>query len=233
MQEYSYDLPEMGKGHRSRHQFLLDRERGKDVRSHNSRAVSLTQFRRRVGFVDTPDLSSERQIMMFRIVAGDQDALAMQLQVFRESQLEAMNSALEKTVERLARIDKALHPPPPPPPPKVYTGGGGWGGWGGGSAGAVFDLIANDGKADRLNERIRDITLKRGTLYSLQCTVATNIREAVDLIEKLRPTRKRLRIESCARMLMSPRLPEELVELVDTFAFKPRPPCPPELCSAS
>jgi hypothetical protein len=218
---------------------LLDRERlgTKRVGEQSAKALEVTQFRRHVGIVHAPDLSSERQVMMFGIVADDPNALKAQLQVFRESQLETMSEALTKTIERLAKIKKAFHPPQLPPKYSRGSGGGSWGG--GGSAGAVFQLIASDGRADRLimatrllSERIRGIMASRGKLALLLSEVAGKIQTAADLVEDVRSVRKRLRIESCAHMLMKQRLPEELAGLVNEFAFKPRP-CPPEPYLAS
>lgn len=166
--------------------------------------------------------------MNFRIVADDLHTMQKQLEVFTERQIEVMSKSLEATIKRLKDLDKAFFPPQPPKAQYFYGDGGG------GFAGAVFRLICSDGKADRLimatkllDKRIRDIRKGRERLEGLCGDLAYEISSAVKLIERVRPVRKRLRIESCARVLMDRKLPEELVGIITGFAFEPRP-CPPE-----
>jgi hypothetical protein len=223
----------MGRGKRSRHQILLDRERKKldpleEVILGRELATECERRDRRVSTV-IPDMASERAIMSFRIVADDLQTMQKQLEVFTERQIEIMGKSLETTIERLKKIDEVFFPPPPPPKPQYFYGGGG-----DGSAGAVFRLICSDGKADRLimatsllEKRIREIRKGRERLERLCGDLAYEISNAVKLIDKIQPVRKRLRIESCARVLMDRKLPEELVGIITGFAFDPRP-CPPE-----
>lgn len=225
----------MGRGKRSRHQILLDRERKKldpleEVILGRELAIECERRDRQVSTA-IPNMASERVIMSFRIVTDDLHTLQKQLEVFTERQIEVMGKSLEATIERLKKIDEVFFPPPLPPKPQYFYGGG--------SAGAVFRLICSDGKADRLimatkllDKRLREIRKGRERLEGLCGDLAYEISKAVKLIERIQPERRRLRIESCARVLMDHKLPEELVGIITGFAFDPRPLCPPEQSSA-
>lgn len=229
----------MGRGKRSRHQILLDRERKKldpleEIILGRELAIECERRDHRVS-TTIPDMASERVIMSFRIVADDLQTMQKQLEVFTERQIEIMGKSLETTIERLKKIDKVFFPPPPPPKPQYFYGGGERD-----FAGAVFSLITNYGKADRLimatkllDKRIREIRKGRARLEGLCGDLALEISNAVKLIERVQPERRRLRIESCARVLMDRKLPQELVGIITGFAFDPRPnPCPLEPSSA-
>jgi hypothetical protein len=223
----------MGRGKRSRHQILLDRERKKldpleEVILGRELAIECERRDHRIS-TTIPDMGSERIIMSFRIVVDDLHTMQKQLEVFTERQLEIMGKNLKTTIERLKKIDKVFFPPPLPPKPQYFYGGDGRD-----FAGAVFSLITNYGKADRLimatkllDKRIKEIRKGRERLEGLCGDLAFEISKAVKLIERVRPERRRLRIESCTRVLMDRKLPQELVGIITGFAFDPRP-CPPE-----